>query len=113
LPRHHLADRAVLDRGELACGHLPGPRLRARRDQLGRPEKASHLVGAEGRGGIHRSSIGHTLSSPDALPCGAMDVPRSISREDLAELPIRRYEGRMCVVATPEDLEEARADLAA
>ena len=40
-------------------------------------------------------------------------VPRSISREDLAELPIRRYEGRMCVVATPEDLEEARVDLAA
>ena len=39
-------------------------------------------------------------------------VPRSISREDLADLPIRRYEGRMCVVATPEDLEEARADLA-
>jgi ribonuclease D len=40
-------------------------------------------------------------------------VPRSISREDLNELPIRRYEGRMCVVATPEDLEEVRADLAA
>jgi ribonuclease D len=39
-------------------------------------------------------------------------VPRSISREDLNELPIRRYEGRVCVVATPGDLEEARLDLA-
>jgi len=38
-------------------------------------------------------------------------VPRSISREDLNELPIRPYEGRVCVVATPADLEEARADL--
>ena len=36
---------------------------------------------------------------------------RSISREDMAKLPIRRYEGRVCLVATPEDLEEARADL--
>src|SRR5438552_12297554 len=38
-------------------------------------------------------------------------IPRSISREDMAKLPIRRYEGRICLVATPEDLEEARADL--
>ena len=39
------------------------------------------------------------------------EIPRSISREDMAKLPIRRYEGRVCLVATPEDLEEARADL--
>ena len=38
-------------------------------------------------------------------------IPRSISREDMAKLPIRRYEGRICLVATPGDLEEARADL--
>jgi ribonuclease D len=38
-------------------------------------------------------------------------IPRTISREDMANLPIRRYEGRICVVATPEELEEARADL--
>src|SRR5207245_2576066 len=38
-------------------------------------------------------------------------IPRSISREDMAKLPIRRYEGRVCLVATPDDLEEARADL--
>ena len=38
-------------------------------------------------------------------------LPRSISRDDLANLPIRRYEGRVCVVVTPADLEEARADL--
>ena len=29
----------------------------------------------------------------------------------MAKLPIRRYAGRVCVVATREDLEEARADL--
>ena len=38
-------------------------------------------------------------------------IPRSISREDMAKLTIRRYEGRLCLVATPEDLEEARSDL--
>jgi ribonuclease D len=36
---------------------------------------------------------------------------RSISREAMAALPIRRYEGRLCLVATPADLEEALADL--
>lgn len=38
-------------------------------------------------------------------------IPRTISREDMAQLPIRRYEGRICVVAAPEELEEARTDL--
>jgi ribonuclease D len=38
-------------------------------------------------------------------------IPRSISREDLAQLPVRRYEGRILLVATPEELEEARSDL--
>ena len=38
-------------------------------------------------------------------------IARSISREDLANLPIRRYEGRICVVATPAELEQARSDL--
>jgi ribonuclease D len=38
-------------------------------------------------------------------------IPRSISREDMVQLPIRRYEGKVCLVATPEDLEEARSDL--
>jgi ribonuclease D len=37
-------------------------------------------------------------------------IPRSIAREDMAKLAIRRYEGRVCLVATPEDLEEARSD---
>jgi hypothetical protein len=32
-------------------------------------------------------------------------IPRTISREDLANLPIRRYEGRILVVATREVLE--------
>ncbi len=49
----------------------------------------------------------------DPLPPAALqnEIPRSISREDMAKLPIRRYEGRVCLVATREDLEEAGADL--
>jgi ribonuclease D len=43
----------------------------------------------------------------------AARLPRTISREDLANLPIRRYEGRIVVVATPQELEEARSDLQA
>jgi hypothetical protein len=38
-------------------------------------------------------------------------IARSISREDMANLPIRRYEGRICMVATPRDLELALADI--
>ena len=40
-------------------------------------------------------------------------LPRTISREDLANLPIRRYQGKIVVVATPEELEQAQADLRA
>lgn len=36
---------------------------------------------------------------------------RSISREDMADLPIRRYEGRVCMVAAPPDLEQMLADI--
>lgn len=36
---------------------------------------------------------------------------RSISRDDLANLPIRRYEGAVSMVATLKDLERARADI--
>jgi ribonuclease D len=36
---------------------------------------------------------------------------RTISREEMAALPIRRYEGEVCLVATPQQLERALADL--
>ena len=36
---------------------------------------------------------------------------RSISREEMASLPIRRYEGPLHLVATPEDLENATSDI--
>lgn len=36
---------------------------------------------------------------------------RSISKEELANLPIRRYEGKVSLVATLHDLHEARADI--
>ena len=39
------------------------------------------------------------------------EIVRSISREEMANLPIRRYEGKVCLVATPQDLEHALADL--
>lgn len=47
------------------------------------------------------------MDSP-SLPDG---LARSISREAMAALPIGRYAGRTCVVATREDLDEARSDL--
>lgn len=39
------------------------------------------------------------------------EILRSISREEMAALPIRRYEGEVCQVSTPRDLERATADL--
>ena len=38
-------------------------------------------------------------------------LPRVISREQMAELPVRRYEGEICLVATPADLQRAREDI--
>ena len=47
-----------------------------------------------------------------AAPAELQDeIARTISREDMAKLPIVRYEGRVCVVATPQELAEAQADL--
>src|SRR5678815_5013580 len=36
---------------------------------------------------------------------------REISREAMLELPIGRFEGEVCLVATPPEFERARADL--
>jgi ribonuclease D len=38
-------------------------------------------------------------------------IVRAISREEMAKLPIRRYAGEVCLVATPGDLERALADI--
>jgi ribonuclease D len=38
-------------------------------------------------------------------------IVRAISREEMAALPIRRYEGEVCLVATPADLARALEDL--
>jgi len=40
-----------------------------------------------------------------------MTIVHSISREDMANLPIRRYEGGVCLVATQQDLAHALADI--
>lgn len=39
------------------------------------------------------------------------DIALSISREDMANLPIRRYEGEIRLIATPQDLTHALADI--
>lgn len=39
------------------------------------------------------------------------DLPREISREEIAKLPIRRYQGEVHLVATPEALAQAMADI--
>lgn len=36
---------------------------------------------------------------------------RAISREQMAQLPLRQYQGAVCLVSTPQDLERAQADL--
>src|SRR5262245_65020118 len=41
-----------------------------------------------------------------------LDRARSISREALASLPIRRYEGRIVLAETRAEVDEARADFA-
>jgi ribonuclease D len=46
---------------------------------------------------------------PSALP---PHFPREISREAMAALPVRRYEGEVVVVETPRDLDRAWEDLA-
>ena len=41
------------------------------------------------------------------------ELQRSISRDEVVALPIRRYEGEVVVVGTPAELERAREDFAA
>jgi ribonuclease D len=46
--------------------------------------------------------------NPVDLPDG---IGRAISREDMALLPIRRYEGKVCLVSTAGDLKHALEDI--
>jgi ribonuclease D len=47
-------------------------------------------------------------ADPMALP---YELQRNVSREEINELPIRRYEGELRVVAAPHDLAPAMADI--
>ena len=47
----------------------------------------------------------------DAVHSHHDTLPRSITREDLSNLPIRRYDGPVTLVQTREDLEASLADL--
>ena len=49
------------------------------------------------------------MSDPEGAP--ASEIALSISREALNELPIRRYEGTVCLVETPADLARAMQDM--
>ncbi len=49
-----------------------------------------------------------TLPTEIKLPDG---IVRAISREEMAQLPIRRYEGEVSQVSTPSELESALADI--
>lgn len=46
-----------------------------------------------------------------SLPSSSSEYHRAISREELARLPIRRYEGEIQVIATEEELARALADI--
>lgn len=48
------------------------------------------------------------FTSDSGLP---RDIGRAISREDMLNLPVRRYEGEICLVETPHDLARALADI--
>src|SRR6185369_15683860 len=50
--------------------------------------------------------------SASLSPAAPLALPREISREDLALLPVRRYEGEVVMVASPKDFDRAWEDLA-
>jgi len=50
--------------------------------------------------------------SASLSPAASLALPREISREALALLPVRRYEGEVVMVASPKDFDRAWEDLA-
>ncbi len=53
----------------------------------------------------------HSLMNSTTPVDSQHGIARAISREDMATLPIRRYEGEVCLVTTPQDRARALADL--
>ena len=49
-----------------------------------------------------------TTAASIRLPSG---IVRSISRQEMVDLPICRYEGKVCLVETAQDLAQAQADI--
>lgn len=49
--------------------------------------------------------------NPSGTAPSSNNLIRALSREDMAKLPIRRYEGEVCLVATAHDLARARIDV--
>jgi ribonuclease D len=50
-------------------------------------------------------------SNPNPVPEALRDIGRAISREDMLNLPVRRYEGEVCLVETDAQLARALADI--
>jgi len=48
------------------------------------------------------------LATATELPGG---IARTISQEEMLRLPIRRYEGEVCLISTPGDLQQALEDI--
>src|SRR5256885_702948 len=88
---------------------VSGPAGRPARPDAQARRSASEPHAPRESGIRRRPEANMNPANPAAAP---ENIPRTISREDMAKLAIRRYEGRICLVTTPEDLEEARADLA-
>jgi ribonuclease D len=51
--------------------------------------------------------------NPNLLPALPAEILRRISHEDMMDLPVLRYEGAVRLVATPENLAAAMADIRA
>jgi 3'-5' exonuclease len=59
----------------------------------------------------HLDALLPTSTSRLNMVTSSAERPRMISREEIANLPIRRYDGRVCLVATAQDLELAIDDI--
>jgi hypothetical protein len=53
----------------------------------------------------------YRLMNAPATATAPGGIVRAISREQIANLPIRRYEGVVCLVTTPHERERALADI--
>ena len=61
--------------------------------------------------GMQECAILTSLMNVPATSTLQNGIARTISREDMANLPVRQYDGAVCLVTTPHDLARALADI--